>query len=141
MKNRSSNAAPAPDLIRIIERACVERDPSVLIRHMTADTVWRDNDAVFVGRDEIWIALTEKWARALHCALQQDVESIDERAICIRFESEWQHAVHGRWYRTNGQFRISLDDEQRITTVETRHTDMPISVSSRRQRISMPAVP
>lgn len=139
MSNRPITTTEAAELSRSIEQACRTRDPSVLIRLMTKDTVWRDNDAVHVGRDEIWTALGEKWVHALHCSLRQDVESRDLQCILIRFESEWQHSIRGRWYRTSGTTRLSLDDEGRIKTVETRHTDTPISVSTRRLTISTAA--
>lgn len=133
---RPVDAAIAADLSRSLERACRTRDPSELIRWVTKDAVWRDNDAVHVGRDEIWSALSHRWANSLHCSLRQDVESRDGQCVVIRFESEWQHSIRGRWYRTSGEARVSFDEQRRITTVESRDADTPISVSQRRLPIA-----
>ena len=136
MTERAINAR-ANELSQAIEQACRTRDPSALMRLMTRDAVWRDNDNVHVGRDEIWTALSDKWTNALHCTLQQDIVSSDETFIAMRFESEWQHSSHGRWYRTTGQTQITLDDQKLIATIESRHADTPISVNERHLTIPM----
>ena len=139
MSQRTAIATVATDLARSIEKGCQTRNPSALIRLMTRDAVWRDNDAVHVGRNEIWSALNDKWENALHCTLQQAIESGDAQGAVIRFEAEWQHSQTGRWYRTSGTIRLSLDDQRRIATVESRRTHVPISVSRRRLTIPVAA--
>ena len=136
MSHNPISLTSATELSSAIERACRRRDPSEVIRLMTKDAVWRDNDDVHVGRDEIWNALSEAWVHALHCATRQEIESCDSRGLVIRHESEWQHAIRGRWYRSSGEMRLSLDDHGRITTVESRRAHVPISVSERRLPIS-----
>ncbi len=136
MSHQPDTSTVATDLSRAIEQACQTRDPSALIRLMASDAVWRNNDAVHVGREEIWSALSANWANTLHYTLQQDIESCDARYVLIRFESEWQHSIRGGWYRTSGELRLSLDGRSRISTIESRHTSAPISVSSRRMTIA-----
>lgn len=124
---------------RHLQQACQLRDPSALIRLMIKDAVWRDNDAVHVGREEIWSALSNKWASALHCTLNREVVSCDEMSVVIRFDSEWQHSVRGRWYRTSGRVRASFNDHGHVTKVESQLTVKPISVSDRRLAIPVGA--
>ena len=135
------NATEIARLSRSFVLACKTRNPSKLIRLMSKDAVWRDNDAVHVGRDEIWGALNDKWASSLHCTLQQSIESIDTETVVIQFESEWQHSVCGRWFRTTGRIRASVGVHGAITTIESRITDTPISVGDRRLSIAMRTTP
>ena len=141
MAHRPDTSRLADDLSRAIEQACQTRDPSALIRLTTSDAVWRDNDAVHVGREEIWSALTANWGNSLHCALKQDVDSCDARNVVIRFQSEWQHSIRGGWYCTSGELRLSLDDRSHISTIESRHSTSPISASGRRMAIATAATP
>ncbi|MDJ0655720.1 MAG: DUF1348 family protein [Xanthomonadales bacterium] len=139
MSNRSISAAKAAEIGRSIEQALSSHSPSQAIRLVTKEAVWRDKDAVHVGRDEIWSALTQKWSNSLHCTLRQEIESFDARRIVIQFESEWQHSICGRWYRSSGEMRVSVDDHWSLSTIESRQTDTPISASERRLAISMAA--
>ena len=137
MNHRSINSTAAATLSRSFERACKTREPSELIRLLSKDAVWRDNDVVHVGRDEIWSALGNRWANTLHCTLQPNTEFCDAHNMVIRFESEWQNSVCGRWYRTSGKIRAWLDDNGYITKVESQLADIPISVADRRLLIAV----
>ncbi|MDJ0748197.1 MAG: DUF1348 family protein [Woeseiaceae bacterium] len=137
MHEAPENSTIAIDFARSIEKACISRNPSEIVRHLARQAVWRDDDTVYVGRDEIWKALNAKWALSLLCTTAHRIELSDSENIKLVLDAEWQHSRSGRWYCTRAVVQVTLDDQSHVATVESRNTIAPISASERRLTIPM----
>lgn len=138
MRETAENPRLATELARSIERACVAKDPTELVRHLAKQAVWRDDGVVYVGRGEIWNGLNEKWALSLICTTKLQIEDVDSQSVRFRLNSEWQHASCGRWFRTETSVRVTVDDRSRVSTVESTNATETISAADRRLAIPMP---
>lgn len=139
MREAAENPTIATQLAVSIETACGAKDPTEVARHLAKDAVWRDDRAVYVGRDEIWNALNAKWALSLICTTHLEIEASDSQSACFRLNSEWQHANCGRWFRTETSMRVTLDDQSHVSAVESTNATETISAADRRLTIPMAA--
>jgi len=126
-------------LNQVITNAWSSKDPSNVIRIIEPNAVWRENDNVFLGRNEIWAALRLRWEHTLHFQMRQDLTSYNDHCIAVRFESEWQDSLRGQWYRESGRVEFTFDTDQLITKIESRIEEHRITVEARRLRLDTTA--
>jgi len=120
-----------------ISTAWNSRDPSNVIRIIEPNAVWRDNNHIFLGRNEIWSALRAQWEHTLHFQAKQELTSHEHNRITARFESEWQNSLHGQWYRRSGYIEFAFDDSRLITKIESQTNQQPITADERCLRLDM----
>ncbi len=87
--------------VRAAEDAWNSRDPEKVSLAYTEDSVWRNRDEFFEGREEIVAFLTRKWERELDYKLKKTLWCFTENRIAVRFEYESRDA-EGRWWRSHG---------------------------------------
>ena len=68
------------------------RDPEKVALAYTEDSVWRNRDEFFEGREEIIAFLTRKWERELDYRLEKNMWCFTENRIAVRFEYESRDA-------------------------------------------------
>ena len=91
--------------VKAAENAWNSRDPAKVAQAYTSESIWRNRDEFFQGRDAIEDFLTRKWSLELHYHLMKELWAYTDNRISVRFEYEWQHAKTGQWYRTHGNGR------------------------------------
>ena len=96
------------------------------------DTVWRNRDEFFEGREAVRAFLRRKWSIELHYRLFKELWSFTDNHISVRFEYEWQHAGTGQWYRTHGNEHWAFDADGFMTRRDMSANDIPIAASERR---------
>ncbi|MCH8255511.1 MAG: nuclear transport factor 2 family protein [Gemmatimonadetes bacterium] len=109
------------------------RDPERVALAYTVDSVWRNRDEFFTGRDAIKKFLTRKWKKELDYRLMKELWTYTDNRISVRFEYEW-HDEAGQWYRTHGNEHWEFDEEGLMRRRDMSANDVPIEESERRYR-------
>ncbi len=109
------------------------RDPERVALAYTVDSVWRNRDEFFTGRDAIKEFLTRKWKKELDYRLMKELWTYTDNRISVRFEYEW-HDEAGQWYRTHGNEHWEFDEEGLMRRRDMSANDIPIEESARRYR-------
>ena len=118
--------------VQAAEDAWNSLDPARVAQAYTPDSVWRNRDEFFVGRDGITEFLTRKWKRELHYRLMKELWAFADNRISVRFEYEWQHAKTGQWFRTHGNEHWEFDPDGYMQRRDMSANDIPISAGDRR---------
>jgi uncharacterized protein len=82
--------------VQAAEDAWNTRDPEKVSLAYTVDSVWRNRDEFFEGREEIVAFLKRKWARELDYRLKKNLWCFTENRIAVRFEYE-SRDESGQW--------------------------------------------
>lgn len=122
----------ATDKVQAAEDAWNTRDPDLVAMAYSEDTVWRNRDEFFEGREAVRAFLRRKWSIELHYRLFKELWSFTDNHISVRFEYEWQHAGTGQWYRTHGNEHWAFDADGFMTRRDMSANDIPIAASERR---------
>ncbi len=117
--------------VKAAEDAWNTRDPERVALAYTVDSVWRNRDEFFTGRDAIKEFLTRKWKKELDYRLMKELWAFTDNRISVRFEYEW-HDVAGQWYRTHGNEHWEFNDDGLMRRRDMSANDVPIGASERR---------
>ncbi len=118
--------------VKAAEDAWNSRDPVRVAKAYTPDSIWRNRDQFFEGRDAIVEFLADKWANELHYKLMKELWAFTDNKISVRFEYEWQYAKTGQWFRTHGNEHWEFDYDGYMKRRDMSANDIPISASDRR---------
>ena len=119
--------------VKAAEDAWNTRDPEKVAQAYTEDSVWRNRDEFFEGREEIIAFLRRKWARELDYRLMKELWCYQGNRISVRFEYE-SHDESGQWWRSHGNEHWEFDDEGYMRRREASINDVGIEESDRRIR-------
>jgi hypothetical protein len=78
--------------VKMAEDAWNTRDPEKVALAYTEDSVWRNRDEFFQGREAIEEFLRRKWERELDYRLEKNLWCFGENRIAVRFEYESRDA-------------------------------------------------
>ena len=118
--------------VQAAEDAWNSRRPKRVAQAYTPDSVWRNRDEFFQGREAIEAFLERKWSVELHYRLMKELWCFTDNRISVRFEYEWQHSRSGQWYRTHGNEHWEFDDDGLMRRRDMSANDIPISPADRR---------
>jgi nuclear transport factor 2 (NTF2) superfamily protein len=121
--------------VQAAEDAWNTRDAEKVATAYTEDSVWRNRDEFFEGREEIIAFLKRKWARELDYRLQKNLWCFTENRIAVRFEYE-SHDQEGQWWRSHGNELWEFDDEGYMRRRDASINDYKIDESERKFRWS-----
>lgn len=116
---------------RAAEDAWNTRDAKKVAQAYSLDSVWRNRDEFFEGRDAIESFLKRKWATELHYRLRKELWAYTDNRISVRFECEWQHAETGQWYRTHGNEHWEFNVGGYMQRRDMSANDIPIDAGER----------
>ena len=109
------------------------RDPEKVAQAYTEDSVWRNRDEFFEGREEIVAFLRRKWERELDYRLMKELWCYQGNRISVRFEYE-SHDESGQWWRSHGNEHWEFDDEGYMRRRDASINDYKIDESERKFR-------
>ena len=92
--------------VKAAQDAWNTRDPEKVSMAYTEDSVWRNRDEFFEGREAIRNFLTRKWERELDYRLEKNLWCFTGNRIAVRFKYESRDA-EGRWWRSHPYDRIA----------------------------------
>jgi uncharacterized protein len=120
----------AKQKVRMAQDAWNTRDPQRVALAYTEDSVWRNRDEFFQGREAIVAFLQRKWAKESEYRLVKQLWCFDDNRIAVRFFYEWQDAT-GRWYRSHGNELWEFDTAGLMMRREASINDVAIQESDR----------
>ena len=120
----------AKQKIRAAEDGWNGRNPQKVAMAYTADSVWRNRNEFFSGREAIVDFLTRKWERELEYRLIKELWAYHENRIAVRFAYE-SKGLDGKWYRSYGNENWEFNEhglmQRRIASIN----DLEISEDQR----------
>ncbi len=119
--------------VKAAEDGWNSKDPERVALAYTVDSVWRNRDEFFTGREAIKEFLTRKWKKELDYRLMKELWTYTGNRISVRFEYEW-HDAAGQWYRTHGNEHWEFDEEGLMRRRDMSANDIPIEEDERRYR-------
>lgn len=96
------------------------------------DCYWRNRGALIQGHGAIKAYLAHKWANQLHYRLENELWSFTSHRLSVLFESEWQSAICGQWYRTLGSALWEVSDDGLIRYCYSSANNIEIQAAERR---------
>jgi len=111
-------------------------DTSQIIQRFAFDCEWRDNERQIQGVDEISEFLQRRQKEQLHYLVEAELWSHSFFRLAVSFQSEWQNAKRGKWFRSSGHIFIRIDNIGRIKEFCISTSGVPISVDERRLGVS-----
>jgi nuclear transport factor 2 (NTF2) superfamily protein len=108
-------------------------DPEKVSLAYTEDSVWRNRDEFFEGRDAIRDFLARKWERELDYRLKKELWCFHENRISVRFEYE-SRDVDGNWWRSHGNEHWEFDERGLMRRRDASINDYRIEDSERKFR-------
>jgi uncharacterized protein len=124
-------AETAAQKVQAAEDAWNSRDPERVALAYTVDSVWRNRDLFFNGREAIVAFLAQKWERELDYALRKSLWCFDVDHIAVRFQYE-SHDREGQWWRSYGNELWEFDANGLMRRREASINDVQIDKGERR---------
>ena len=124
-------AETAAQKVQAAENAWNTRDPEKVSLAYTPDSVWRNRDLFFTGREAIVEFLKAKWEKELDYVLRKNLWAFNEDRIAVRFQYEWHDDI-GRWFRSYGNELWEFDQDGLMRRREASTNDVAIAESDRR---------
>lgn len=124
------NAETAAQKARAAEDGWNSRDPARVALAYTPDSVWRNRNLFFKGREAIEAFLSAKWAREHEYRLIKEVWAHADNRIAVRFAYEW-HDDAGQWYRSYGNENWEFDANGQMQARHASINDLAISEGDR----------
>jgi nuclear transport factor 2 (NTF2) superfamily protein len=119
--------------VQAAEDAWNTRNPERVSLAYTPDSVWRNRDEFFSGREKIQEFLTRKWQKEQDYRLRKELWSYTDNRISVKFEYEY-HDESGQWYRAYGNEQWEFADSGLMQRREASINDVPIQESERKFR-------
>jgi nuclear transport factor 2 (NTF2) superfamily protein len=106
------------------------RDPERVAQAYTEDSVWRNRDEIFSGREAIVEFLRRKWEKEQDYVLRKELWAFTGNRIAVRFQYEW-HDDAGQWWRSYGNEQWEFADDGLMRRREASINDRAIAEADR----------
>ena len=116
--------------VRMAEDLWNTRDPDLVVKAYTSDTVWRNRTEFPAGREAIRSFLVRKWAKELDYRLIKELWGFRNHRMAVRFAYEW-HDVSGHWYRSYGNELWEFNSQGLMQRRFASINDLPIQEKER----------
>ena len=124
--------------VQAAEDAWNSCDPQRVSLAYSQDSVWRNRDEFFQGREAIVEFLTRKWGRELSYRLRKELWCFTANRISVRFEYE-SHDPSGQWWRSHGNEHWEFDDLGYMRRRDASINDYRIEEADRRIYVDRPS--
>jgi uncharacterized protein len=124
--------------VQAAEDAWNSCDPQRVSLAYSPDSIWRNRDEFFQGREAIVEFLTRKWARELSYRLRKELWCFTGNRISVRFEYE-SHDPAGQWWRSHGNEHWEFDDLGYMRRRDASINDYRIEEADRRIYLDRPS--
>ena len=84
------------------------------------------------GKPAILSFLRLRLDRELHCNMRMELWSFTEARTSASFQSEWQDALRGQWYRTEGNMQMCFGDQGLVMKLSISAYDIQIAAHERK---------
>ncbi|KAK9238902.1 hypothetical protein V1525DRAFT_399826 [Lipomyces kononenkoae] len=107
------------------------RDPAVVIKAYTEDSIWRNRTTFLNGHAEIEQFLTEKWGKESEYRLRKELFAFTDNKIAVQFWYEWYDVKEKSWYRTYGLEDWTFAADGRMQKRQMSGNDLKITEDER----------
>ena len=121
----------ATTFVKKLQLTWNDGDAAEMAEVFSQDCEWRDNSRQLQGKDEIQEYLQSRIQEQLHFQVKAELWSHSFFRLAVSFQSEWQNATKGKWYRASGHIFIRLDNIGGIKEFCLSTSDTAISVNQR----------
>jgi len=118
--------------VQAAEDAWNSKDPIKVSLAYSKDSIWRNRDQFFQGRDAIASFLSTKWQRETNYKLKKHLWSFRLNRISVLFEYEWLDQEQNQWYRTHGNEHWEFDEQGLMRHRDMSANDIKITPSQRK---------
>eukprot|EP00189_Rhodosorus_marinus_P014158 CAMPEP_0184746566 /NCGR_PEP_ID=MMETSP0315-20130426/9087_1 /TAXON_ID=101924 /ORGANISM="Rhodosorus marinus, Strain UTEX LB 2760" /LENGTH=176 /DNA_ID=CAMNT_0027219201 /DNA_START=2060 /DNA_END=2590 /DNA_ORIENTATION=+ len=125
------NEETALQKVKAAENAWNTKDPEKVCLAYTPDTVWRNRDHIFCGRDEVKRFLSNKWEKEQDYKLVKNLWCYSGNRIGARFTYEYRLQGTDQWYRCHGNELWEFDGRGYMMHRDMSGNDIPIDESDR----------
>jgi uncharacterized protein len=94
------------------------------------DSVWRNRDEFFQGREAIIAFLHRKWSKERDYRLKKELWCFTDNRISVRFEYE-SRDQSGQWWRSHGNEHWEFDELGYMRRRDASINDYPIAFGDR----------
>lgn len=118
--------------VQAAEDAWNSKNPEKVSMAYSINSVWRNRDLFFRGREAIKDFLTQKWEHETNYKLKKHLWSFTDNRISVRFEYEWLNKKKNQWYRTHGNEHWEFDDDGLMRVRDMSANDIEITEAERK---------
>ena len=115
------------------------KDPQRVAKAYTEDSIWRNRDQFFQGREAIINFLTKKWEMEKGYRLKKHYFCHDNNKIAVHFQYEY-HDDQGQWWRTYGNEHWTFNAEGIMAQRDMSANNIPIQESERKIAVQQPSL-
>jgi uncharacterized protein len=122
--------------VKAAQAAWNTRDPHTCAKAYTVDSIWRNRDQFFQGREAIIAFLTAKWQRELDYRLRKELFAFSDDKIAVQFWYEYRDAEEARkgrevWKRAYGLEDWTFDSEGKMRKRQMSANDIVLKDGER----------
>ena len=117
--------------IQVIQDLWNSRDASEMLTTFDGEAKVFNRGNLIEGCASIQSFLEQRLIKALHCTMTMDLWSFSDFRISASFLSDWQDAMRGRWYRTEGNMQMCFSEQGLIEKLSVSAFDTRIQVDER----------
>ena len=117
--------------IQVLQDLWNSRDADQIVTTFDGEATVLNRGNVIEGCRSIRTYLERRLSKALHCTMTMDLWSFSESRISASFMSEWQDAIRGQWYRTEGNMQMCFTEQGLIEKLSVSAADARIPVNER----------
>ena len=111
------------------------KDPMLMSKTHSVDSVWRFNNEMLTGRGAIIEFLSKYWDKKLDFQMVKELWNYNGYRISGWIEYEWRDTETGHWHRTHGIEYLEYDTTGLIKTRHTSTNNEPILEIQRKYKI------
>ena len=123
--------ATASATIQVIQDLWNSRDADQIVTTFHGGATVLNRGNLIEGCRSIHAYLERRLSKALHCTMTMNLWSFSDSRISASFMSEWQDAVRGQWYRTEGNMQMCFTEQGLIEKLSVSAADARIPVNER----------
>ncbi len=117
--------------IQVIQDLWNSRDARIIVTMFDGGAKLFNRGNLIEDCASIQSFLELRLSRELHCTMSMNLWSFSDSRISASFVSEWQDAIRGRWYRTEGNMQMCFSEEGSIEKLSVSAFDAQIQADER----------
>lgn len=116
--------------VKFIQNMCNMKDPNVVQKGCTEDSIWRIRDVVLKGHDEINNFARKKWENQYENIVKKEVFAFTDDKIAVQFWYEY-HDKNNQWWRCYGLEYLKFEKNGMVKKCQMNSSEIKINNDER----------